>query len=72
MLLYNISNTEDELYLVCSDKNIRIFRIKYLKSVSKKTGINLVLENTTKSFSYKNCFRDLMILKEYNFIFMFR
>ena len=71
MLLYNISNTEDELYLVCSDKNIRIFRIKYLKSVSKKTGINLVLENTTKSFSYKNCFRDLMILKEYSNTFLF-
>ena len=58
LLLYNISNTEEELYVVCSDKNIRTFRIKYLKSVSKKTGLNLIIENTTKSFSYKQCFRD--------------
>jgi hypothetical protein len=71
LLLYNISNTEEELYVVCSDKNIRTFRIKYLKSVSKKTGLNLIIENTTKSFSYKQCFRDLLILSEYNNTFLF-
>lgn len=71
MLLYTISNTEEELYLVCSDKNIRVFKIKYLKSISKKTGLNIFIQQINKSFSYKNCFRDLMILEEYNNCFLF-
>ena len=69
MFLYNISNTEDELYLLCSDKNIRKFTISYLKTKSKKTGLNIIIEY--KSKNYYNNYLDMMILKDYNcFLFL--
>ena len=64
IFLYNISNTEDELYLLCSDKNIRKYKISYLKSKSKKTGMNITIEYKLKNYYYN--FLDMLILKEYN------
>ena len=69
MFLYNISNTEDELYLLYKDKNIRKFNISYLKTKSKKTGLNIIIKY--KSKNYYNNYLDMMILKDYNcFLFL--
>lgn len=69
MFLYNISSSEDELYVLCSDKNIRKFKINYLKSKSKKTGINIAIEYTAKNY-YKDYF-DMMLLEYYKcFLFL--
>ena len=69
IFLYNISNTEDELYLLCSDKNIRKYKISYLKSKSKKTGMNISIEFKIKNYYYN--FLDMLILKDYNNFFLF-
>ena len=69
IFLYNISNTEDELYLLCSDKNIRKYKISYLKSKSKKTGMNIIIEYKLKNYYYN--FLDMLILKDYNNFFLF-
>ena len=63
MIVYNISNTEDELYLICSDKSVRKYIIKYLKYKSKKTGLYISIE-----FFSKNSFsdiKDLLLLNDY-------
>lgn len=71
MFLYTISNTDDELYILCSDKNVRKYKISYLKSKSKKTGLNINIQYHIKNSFNK--FLDMLILKDYNcFLFIFK
>ena len=69
MVLFNISNNEDNLYLVCSDKIIREYKIHYLKSRNKKTGLNISIELFSSNSGYN--FLDLIILNDYNNCFLF-
>ena len=69
IFLYNISNTEDDLYVLCSDEYIRKVKIVYLKNKSKKTGINLIVN--IEYFPKNYDFLDMMILKDYNNSFLF-
>ena len=39
LVLYNISITKDDLYVVCSDKIIRNYKINYLSKTIRKTGL---------------------------------
>ena len=69
MFLYEISNTEDELYLLCSDKNIRKYKITYLKTKLKKTGLNFTLEFISKNYYLD--FYDMLLLTNYKcFLFL--
>ena len=69
MFLYNISNTEDELYILCSDKKIMKYKITYLKTKIKKTGLNIIIGNSIKN--YYSDFSDMLFLKDYNcFLFL--
>ena len=69
LVLYNISSTKDDLYVVCSDKIIRNFKINYLSKVLKKTGLNITIEfNSQYSLSST---LDMVILKEYNNCILF-
>ena len=69
IILYSITNNEDELYLLCSDKIIRKFNINYLKKKSNKTGLNISIQYNTKN-NY-NDFYDMILLKDHKyFIFL--
>ena len=63
MFLYEISNTEDELYLLCSDKNIRKYKITYLKTKLKKTGLNFTIEFISNNYYFD--FYDMLLLTNY-------
>ena len=69
MFLYSISNTEDELFILCSDKNVIKYKITYLKTKIKKTGLNIIIGNSIKN--YYSDFSDMLFLKDYNcFLFL--
>jgi hypothetical protein len=67
--LYNISNTKDDLFIVCSDKFIRNYKINYLSKVIKKTGLNITIEFNSKYILAYTL--DMAILNDYNNYFLF-
>ena len=69
LILYNISSTKDDLYVVSSDKFIRNYKINYLSKTIKKTGLNITYEFNSK-YSLASTL-DLAILSEYNNCFLF-
>jgi hypothetical protein len=69
LVLYTISNTKDDIFVVCSDKYIRNYKITYLSKVIKKTGLNITIEfNSKYILSYT---LDMAILSDYNNYFLF-
>ena len=69
LILYNISSTKDDLFIVCTDKIIRNYKINYLSKVVKKTGLNITYEFNSQ-YSLGNSF-DMAILNDYNNYFLF-
>ena len=69
LILYNISSTKDDLYVVCSDKILRNYKINYLSKTIKKTGLNITLEFNSQ-YSLGNTL-DMAILNDYNNTFLF-
>ena len=69
LVLYNISSTKDDLYIVSSDKFIRNYKINYLSKIIRKTGLNITYEFNSK-YSLASTL-DLAILREYNDCFLF-
>ena len=69
IILYNISSTKDDLFVVCSDKIIRNYKINYLTKTIKKTGLNITIEFNSK-YSLSSTL-DMAILTEYNNCFLF-
>ena len=64
LMLYNISNNKDDLFIVCSDKFIRNYKINYLSKVIKKTGLNITYEFNS-NYSLASTL-DMAILNDYN------
>ena len=69
LVLYNTSNTEDDLYIVCSDKNIRNYKINYFSKVIKKTGLNMTLDFYSMNILGNTL--DMAILNDYKNYFLF-
>ena len=69
LVLYNISTTKDDLYVVCSDKIIRNYKINYLSKTIRKTGLNITYEFNSK-YSLSSTL-DMVILNDYNNNFLF-
>ena len=69
LVLYNISSTKDDLYVVCSDKIIRNFKINYISKTIRKTGLNIAYEFNSK-YSLSSTL-DMAILNDYNNYFLF-
>ena len=69
LMLYSISNNKDDLFIVCSDKFIRNYKINYLSKVIKKTGLNITYEFNSK-YSLSSTL-DMAILNDYNNYFLF-
>ena len=69
LILYNISNNKDDIFVVCSDKFIRNYKINYLSKVIKKTGLNITYEFNSK-YSLSSTL-DMAILNDYNNYFLF-
>ena len=69
LVLYNISITKDDLYVVCSDKIIRNYKINYLSKTIRKTGLNITYEFNSK-YSLSSTL-DMVILNDYNNNFLF-
>ena len=69
LVLYTISNTKDDIFVVCSDKYIRNYKITYLSKVIKKTGLNITIEFNSKYILAYTL--DMAILSDYNNYFLF-
>ena len=69
LMLYSISNNKDDLFIVCSDKFIRNYKINYLSKVIKKTGLNITYEFNS-NYSLASTL-DMAILNDYNNYFLF-
>ena len=69
LVLYNISSTKDDLFVICSDKIIRNFKINYLSKTIRKTGLNITIEFNSK-YSLSSTL-DMAILNDYNNYFVF-
>lgn len=68
LVLYNVSSTKDDLYIVCSDKFIRNYKINYLSKKNKKSGLNINIDYN--SFYVLPNTLDMNILNDYNNIFL--